>query len=45
MRDIKSELDQNLLRLAGKEKGQKGKVPRGEERRKLWAEVRELRKE
>ncbi|EJD02064.1 P-loop containing nucleoside triphosphate hydrolase protein [Fomitiporia mediterranea MF3/22] len=43
--DIKDELSKSLLCVAGKGKGQKGKKPRGEERRKLWDEIKELRKE
>lgn len=31
--------------LAGKGKGAKGKAPRGAERRKMWEEVKALRKE
>lgn len=31
--------------LSGKGKGAKGKAPRGPERKKMWEEVRALRKE
>jgi DNA polymerase alpha-associated DNA helicase A len=42
-RDVKAELEMSLGVLSGKGKG--GKVPRGLERRKMWEEVRALRKE
>ena len=41
----KAELSNTLSLLAGSAKGQKGKKPRGEERRKLWESVKDLRKE
>ncbi|KAI0795525.1 P-loop containing nucleoside triphosphate hydrolase protein [Abortiporus biennis] len=44
-RDVKNELESALSSLAGKGKGTKGKAPRGTERKKLWEEVRALRKE
>ncbi|OCH92757.1 P-loop containing nucleoside triphosphate hydrolase protein [Obba rivulosa] len=44
-KDIKNELEAALDVLAGKGKGAKGKAPRGAERKKLWEEVRALRKE
>ncbi|PPQ77946.1 hypothetical protein CVT25_015421 [Psilocybe cyanescens] len=44
-RDIKDELEVALGILSGKGKGVKGKGPRGAERRKLWEEVKALRKE
>ncbi|TDL24612.1 P-loop containing nucleoside triphosphate hydrolase protein [Rickenella mellea] len=44
-RDVKNELETTLRVLAGKEKGQKGKGPRGLERKKMWGEVKLLRKE
>lgn len=45
MKDVKAELSNTLSILAGSAKGQKGKRPRGEERKKLWGSVKELRKE
>ncbi|KAL5497984.1 hypothetical protein ACEPAH_2915 [Sanghuangporus vaninii] len=45
VRDIKDELSESLLIAAGKAKGQKGKKPRGEERKKLWDEIKSLRQE
>lgn len=45
MKDVKAELSNTLSLLAGSAKGQKGKRPRGEERKKLWGSVKELRKE
>ena len=44
-RDVKNELDNVLNTLSGKGKGTKGKRPKGAERKKLWEEVRSLRKE
>ena len=44
-RDVKNELESTLALLSGKGKGAKGKAPRGLERRKMWEEVRALRKE
>lgn len=40
-RDVKKELEDTLTILNGK----KGKKPRGSERKKLWENVRNLRKE
>jgi DNA polymerase alpha-associated DNA helicase A len=42
---VKVELESALAMLSGKAKGQKGKALRGAERRKMWEEVRALRKE
>ncbi|THH27192.1 hypothetical protein EUX98_g6997 [Antrodiella citrinella] len=44
-RDVKNELDIMLNTLSGKGKGSKGKRPKGAERKKMWEEVRSLRKE
>jgi len=44
-RDVKTELEETLATLSGKGKGAKGKGPRGAERRKMWDEVKALRKE
>ena len=44
-KDVKNELEAALDILAGKGKGAKGKAPRGLERKKMWEEVRALRKE
>ncbi|KAJ3482418.1 hypothetical protein NLI96_g6993 [Meripilus lineatus] len=44
-RDVKNELEAALDTLSGKGKGTKGKAPRGLERKKMWEEVRALRKE
>ncbi|TFY56402.1 hypothetical protein EVJ58_g7668 [Rhodofomes roseus] len=44
-RDVKKELEEALDILSGKPKGTKGKAPRGAERRKMWDEVKALRKE
>ncbi|KAI0037075.1 AAA domain-containing protein [Vararia minispora EC-137] len=44
-RDVKIDLQAALDVLAGKGKGAKGKRPRGTERKKLWEEVKALRKE
>ncbi|KAH9063276.1 P-loop containing nucleoside triphosphate hydrolase protein [Lactarius vividus] len=43
VRDVKVELETTLNVLSGKGKG--AKTPRGLERKKMWEEVRELRKE
>ena len=42
---MKAELENALGILSGKGKGAKGKPPRGLERKKMWEEVRALRKE
>ncbi|KDQ32825.1 hypothetical protein PLEOSDRAFT_1032118 [Pleurotus ostreatus PC15] len=44
-KDIKNEIDAAMGVLTGKGKGVKGKGPRGAERKKLWEEVKALRKE
>ncbi|KAJ7201078.1 P-loop containing nucleoside triphosphate hydrolase protein, partial [Mycena pura] len=44
-KDVKNELETALGVLSGKGKGVKGKTPRGAERRKMWDEVKALRKE
>lgn len=44
-KDVKNELETTLGILSGKGKGVKGKAPRGIERKKLWDDVRCLRKE
>ncbi|KZV75712.1 P-loop containing nucleoside triphosphate hydrolase protein [Peniophora sp. CONT] len=44
-RDVKVELQSALDTLAGKGKGAKGKRPRGSERKKMWEDVKALRKE
>lgn len=44
-KDVKNELEAALDVLSGKGKGAKGKAPRGVERKKMWEEVRALRKE
>lgn len=44
-RDVKDELETVLGVLSGKGKGVKGKGPRGAERRKMWDDVKALRKE
>jgi len=44
-KDVKNELETTLGILSGKGKGVKGKGPRGAERKKLWDEVKALRKE
>lgn len=41
-KDVKNELEETMAVLAGKGKGKK---PRGEERRKMWDDVKALRKE
>ncbi|KAF9011905.1 P-loop containing nucleoside triphosphate hydrolase protein [Cyathus striatus] len=44
-KDVKNELETALGILSGKGKGVKGKGPRGAERKKMWDEVKALRKE
>ncbi|GLB39891.1 putative DNA helicase [Lyophyllum shimeji] len=44
-RDVKNELEETLSILSGKGKGAKGKRPKGAERKKLWDDVKALRKE
>ncbi|KAJ7704447.1 AAA domain-containing protein [Mycena rosella] len=44
-KDVKNELETALGVLSGKGKGVKGRGPRGAERRKMWDEVKALRKE
>lgn len=44
VKDVKSELEETLGLLSGKGKGVKGKI-KGAERKKLWDEVKALRKE
>jgi DNA polymerase alpha-associated DNA helicase A len=44
-KDVKNELEATLDTLNGKGKGAKGKAPRGLERKKMWEDVRALRKE
>ncbi|KAI5889355.1 P-loop containing nucleoside triphosphate hydrolase protein [Schizophyllum commune H4-8] len=44
-KDVKAELEAALGVLSGKGKGAKGKAPRGLERKKMWDEVKALRKE
>ncbi|KAK0223853.1 P-loop containing nucleoside triphosphate hydrolase protein [Armillaria fumosa] len=44
-KDVKSELEATLSILSGKGKSTKGKRPKGAERKKLWDEVKALRKE
>lgn len=44
-KDVKAELDAALGILAGKGKGKGAKKPRGLERKKMWEDVRALRKE
>ncbi|KAJ7639809.1 P-loop containing nucleoside triphosphate hydrolase protein [Mycena polygramma] len=44
-KDVKNELETAIGVLSGKGKGVKGKGPRGAERRKMWDEVKALRKE
>lgn len=43
-KDVKTELEATLSALSGKGKG-KGKPPRGLERKKMWDDVKALRKE
>jgi hypothetical protein len=42
---VQKELDETLAKLSGKGKGAKSKLPRGPERRKMWDDVKALRKE
>ncbi|EDR10416.1 uncharacterized protein LACBIDRAFT_319758 [Laccaria bicolor S238N-H82] len=44
-KDVKNELETALGVLSGKGKSVKGKGPRGAERKKMWEEVKALRKE
>ncbi|KAL1691488.1 P-loop containing nucleoside triphosphate hydrolase protein [Schizophyllum commune] len=44
-KDVKAELETALGVLSGKGKGAKAKAPRGLERKKMWDEVKALRKE
>jgi hypothetical protein len=44
-KDVKNELEETLAVLSGKGKGTKGKKPRGAERKKMWEDVKALRKE
>lgn len=44
-KDVKNELETAMSVLSGKGKGAKGKGPRGLERKKMWDEVKALRKE
>lgn len=44
-KDVKNELETTLGILSGKGKGVKGKGPRGAERKKMWEDVKALRKE
>lgn len=45
-KDVKTELEATLATLSGKGKGTgKGKPPRGLERKKMWDDVKALRKE
>ena len=44
-KDAKNELEEILSVLTGKGKGGKNKSPRGLERKKMWEEVKALRKE
>ncbi|KAJ3818720.1 P-loop containing nucleoside triphosphate hydrolase protein [Lentinula raphanica] len=45
VKDVKAELETTLGLLSGKGKGVKGRVVKGAERKKLWEEVKALRKE
>jgi DNA polymerase alpha-associated DNA helicase A len=45
VKDIKQEIEETMSTLSGKGKSAKGKAPRGLERKKMWEEVRALRKE
>ncbi|KAF8635577.1 hypothetical protein AX15_000227 [Amanita polypyramis BW_CC] len=44
-KDVKDELEETLAVLSGKGKSAKGKKPRGAERRKMWEDIKALRKE
>jgi DNA polymerase alpha-associated DNA helicase A len=44
-KDVKNELEATLAVLSGKGKGGKSKSPRGLERKKMWEDVKALRKE
>ncbi|KAG5725196.1 DNA polymerase alpha-associated DNA helicase A [Termitomyces sp. T112] len=44
-KDVKNELEETLAVLSGRGKGAKGKRPKGTERKKLWDDVKALRKE
>ncbi|KAH0831185.1 P-loop containing nucleoside triphosphate hydrolase protein [Lanmaoa asiatica] len=44
-KDVKTELDAALDTLSGRGKGKGAKKPRGSERKKMWEDVRALRKE
>lgn len=44
-KDVKTELETTLGILSGKGRGVKGKGPRGSQRKKMWEEVKALRKE
>ena len=44
-KDVKNELEETLAILSGKGKGAKSKKPRGAERKKMWEDVKALRKE
>ncbi|KAG6855819.1 hypothetical protein H0H87_010581 [Tephrocybe sp. NHM501043] len=44
-KDVKNELEETLGVLSGKGKGTKGKRPKGAERKKLWDDVKALRRE
>lgn len=44
-KDVKNEIEAAMSVLTGKGKGAKGKAPRGAERKKMWEEVKALRKE
>lgn len=44
-KDVRAELESTLNVLSGSGKGAKGKRPKGAERKKLWEDVKALRKE
>ena len=44
-KDVKNELEETLAVLSGKGKGAKSKKPRGAERKKMWEDIKALRKE
>ncbi|KNZ74095.1 DNA polymerase alpha-associated DNA helicase A [Termitomyces sp. J132] len=44
-KDVKNELEETLAVLSGRGKGAKGKRPKGTERKKLWDDVKALRKD